>query len=92
MEKCINTITTRPLRTSDNAAAVPAAMLAAAQSIPTGYHTQNFIHRATALQFERKQITKQNRLFESLPWANYVTKKGNVILSAEERRTLLKLL
>jgi len=38
VEKCIITITTRPLRTSDNAAAVPAAMLAAAQSIPAGYH------------------------------------------------------
>jgi len=37
-KKCIITITTRPLRRSDNAAAVPAAMLAAAQSIPAGYH------------------------------------------------------
>jgi len=73
VEKCIITITTRPLRRSDNAAAVPAAMSAAAQSIPAG-------------------ITKQSRPFESLPWANYVTKKGDVILSTEERRTLLKLL
>ena len=38
VEKCTITITTRPLQTSDNAAAVPATMIAAAQSIPARYH------------------------------------------------------
>ena len=33
-----------------------------------------------------------DRPFESLPWASCVTKKGDVILSADERRALLKLL
>jgi len=72
-KKCIKTNATCPLWSNDNAAAVPAAMLAAAQSIPAG-------------------VTKQNRPFESLPWANYVTKKGDVFLSTKERRALLKLL
>jgi len=38
VQKCIKTNATRPLQGSDNAAAVPAAMLAAAQSIPAGCH------------------------------------------------------
>jgi len=38
VQKCIKTNAARPLQRSDNAAAVPVAMLAAAQSIPAGCH------------------------------------------------------
>jgi len=62
----------------------PAAILAAAQSIPAGCHKiQSPVCRVSR---------NKNCPFESFPWANYVTKRGDVIFSTEERCALLKLL